>query len=154
MQKLLYISNGVQLEIDRVIVVPLEILNRHCRMDEQLFCQSKRLENKSELTNRHTIGFHNYPSTTDSLLRMKYEIWEEFSNGKNVLRAFFVYIYTLKQKQLSSYNITSEGEKEKKIYWLSLINYFKHVVSNPNDSYLNSRYSSSSIHISVMIMLK
>ncbi|RXG58414.1 hypothetical protein Avbf_04384 [Armadillidium vulgare] len=23
-------SNGVQLEIDRVIVVPLEILNRHC----------------------------------------------------------------------------------------------------------------------------
>ncbi|RXG54371.1 hypothetical protein Avbf_18688 [Armadillidium vulgare] len=31
MQKLLYISNGVQLEIDRVIVVPLEILNRHCR---------------------------------------------------------------------------------------------------------------------------
>ncbi|RXG56782.1 hypothetical protein Avbf_04584 [Armadillidium vulgare] len=30
MQKLLYISNGVQLEIDRVIVVPLEILNRHC----------------------------------------------------------------------------------------------------------------------------
>ncbi|RXG62278.1 hypothetical protein Avbf_17575 [Armadillidium vulgare] len=55
MQKLLYISNGVQLEIDRVIVVPLEILNRHCRMDEQLFCQSKRLENKSELTNRHTV---------------------------------------------------------------------------------------------------
>ncbi|RXG71587.1 hypothetical protein Avbf_09764 [Armadillidium vulgare] len=32
MQKLLYISNGVQLEIDRVIVVPLEILNRHCRI--------------------------------------------------------------------------------------------------------------------------
>ncbi|RXG69182.1 hypothetical protein Avbf_05665 [Armadillidium vulgare] len=30
MQNLMYISNGVQLEIDRVIVVPLEILNRHC----------------------------------------------------------------------------------------------------------------------------
>ncbi|RXG55047.1 hypothetical protein Avbf_18975, partial [Armadillidium vulgare] len=27
---LMYISNGVQLEIDRVTVVPLEILNRHC----------------------------------------------------------------------------------------------------------------------------
>ncbi|RXG68983.1 hypothetical protein Avbf_09723 [Armadillidium vulgare] len=31
MQNLMYISNGVQLEIDRVTVVPLEILNRHCR---------------------------------------------------------------------------------------------------------------------------
>ncbi|RXG60985.1 hypothetical protein Avbf_15994 [Armadillidium vulgare] len=59
MQKLLYISNGVQLEIDRVIVVPLEILNRHCR--HVTYCRTLQnlAQSQSEFKITARKYFHN-----------------------------------------------------------------------------------------------
>ncbi|RXG67218.1 hypothetical protein Avbf_12386 [Armadillidium vulgare] len=65
MQNLMYISNGVQLEIDRVTVVPLEILNRHCRNFRKIPIGNRQFR----------ILIH--PISTWKKIRILYE----FSNG-------------------------------------------------------------------------